>query len=103
MQEQASKEGAALNVRTDASMQLLATCMDAVVDLHSSDDPALLQSFVKLGVGSKMTEAFASLESKMGERASAGKQSLDDASAQQVVEMCLGNTHDFLEYKKQFC
>jgi hypothetical protein len=87
------------NYKQDASSLLMAICMDAVVDMHSSDDAAILQNFIKLDASKRLETAFLSIMGKMQE---IEKESIEKQNEAQLLEIC-DNTKDFIEYKRQFC
>jgi hypothetical protein len=92
--EYESKEGASLNISTDASALLMARCMDAIVDLHSSDDENLLQNYHKLQVGSKLTQALSDIEKHL--------EYVNGTQDKEFIQNILENTAEFVKYKRNF-
>jgi len=95
--ERQAENGSVVN--WDASVLMVARSVDAVIDIHSSDDEGLLSNFVKLNVASKLRDAISLLIKKMN---SEDAQKLDTEEKTSMAEV-IENATNFLEYKSQFC
>lgn len=82
-------------VNADASMLMVGICIDAIIDMHSSDDTAVLQNFIKLNVGGKIESAIAGIVAKL-EQETTGE--LDKEEKSHVAEI-VENAQNFLAYK----
>ena len=82
----------------DASVLMVGQSIDAIIDIHSSDDEGLLSNFVKFNVASKLSEAVNLLVTKMNHE---DAQKLDAEERTNMAEV-IENATNFLEYKSQF-
>jgi hypothetical protein len=91
--------------RADQNIYLLEICLSAFVDLHSSDDPLLLQNFSKLKSIEKLGSAVRVFEAAVRDfsDASTPDSAEDFQSALTDFQDTVLNTHSFLEYKANYC
>jgi hypothetical protein len=100
-----------------ASVRLMDVFLNAVIDLHTSDDPLLLHNYSKLRVHDKLSACGSVFHNKVQlmtssssssseeEAAGAGGASVGAAMDEAEVEKCsetLENVRAFLDYKNQF-
>jgi len=87
-----------------ASVRLMDVFLNAVIDLHTSDDPALLHNFSKLRVSDKLSACGGVFHDKVQQLTAlleAVAVVMDDAEMEKFTET-LENVHGFIDYKSQF-
>ena len=91
--------------RAEQNIYLLEICLSAFVDLHSSDDPLLLQNFLKLKSVEKLGSAVRVFEAAVRDfsNATTRDNAEDFQTAVTDFQDTLLNTHSFLEYKANYC
>ena len=91
--------------RAEQNIYLLEICLSAFVDLHSSDDPLLLQNFIKLKSIEKLGSAVRVFEAAVRDfsEASTRDNAEDYQTAITDFQDTVLNTHSFLEYKANYC
>lgn len=91
-----------------ASVRLMDVYLNAVIDLHTSDDPLLLHNYSKLRVHDKLSACGAVFQDKVLQLTSSSSSSsssaaaaIDDAEVDKCSET-LENVRGLLDYKSQF-
>jgi hypothetical protein len=79
-------------------MQLMDSCFNAIIDLHTSDDTAFLSNYVKLQCAGKLQERGEFFSNKLGSTAAA---KLDRSDLEKFSET-LENLESFIQYKAGF-
>jgi hypothetical protein len=82
----------------EGGMQLMDSCFNAIIDLHTSDDPAFLSNYVKLQCAGKLRERGEFFSNKLGSTAAA---KLDRSDLEKFSET-LENLESFIQYKAGF-
>jgi len=82
----------------EGRMQLMDSCFNAIVDLHTSDDVALLSNYVKLQGAAKLQERASFFASMLGSPAA---HKLDRNDLEKFSET-LENVESFIQYKAGF-
>ena len=77
----------------DTSMLMVATSMEAIIDLHSSDDPIYLANFVKLQALEKSRSACVELQRQLTTDAIVSQEHRGN------IQALLATANDFIEYK----
>ena len=91
--------------RADQNIYLVEICLSAFVDLHSSDDPVLLQNFIKLKSIDKLGSAVVVFEAAVRDFSDATTRDSADNFQTAITDFqdTLLNTHSFIEYKANYC
>jgi hypothetical protein len=82
----------------EGSMQLMDSCFNAIIDLHTSDDPAQFSNYLKLQCAAKLQQRGEHFTSHLG---SAAASKLDSCDLEKFSET-LENLESFIQYKAGF-